>query len=65
MTTIKIIIACLFLLIVATLAGALWVTTWSLDDKPMERRELTQADIIKALREDARKEEDSELHSEI
>ena len=56
------------LLLIAIIAGRLWVTTWQTDNRPIrpeEPRGLTQADIIKALREDARKEEDSELHSGI
>lgn len=55
METIKIIIACLFLFIIATLAAALWVTTWSIED--MERREVTGREIIEALRKAERSEE--------
>ena len=54
MTTIKIIIACLFLLIIACMAGALWVTTWSIEDR--ERREVTEREIIEAMREAERSE---------
>ena len=50
------------LLLIAIIAGRLWVTTWQTDNRPEYPRGLTQADIIKALREDARKEEDSELY---
>ena len=56
------------LLLIAIIAGRLWASTWQTDNRPIrpeEPRGLTQADIIKALREDARKEEDSELHSGI
>lgn len=54
METIKIIIVCLSLLIIATLAAALWVTTWSIEDR--ERREVTGREIIEAMREAEREE---------
>lgn len=62
------IIASIFFVLIGFIAGGLLASTWQTDNRPIrseEPRGLTQADIIKALREDARKEDNDELHSGI
>jgi hypothetical protein len=62
------IIASIIFVLIGFIVGGLWAATWQTDNRPIrpeEPRGLTQADIIKALREDARKEDDGELHSGI